>query len=150
MHVIAAKAVAFEEALQPKFRDYARQVIVNATCLAAALLERGFDIVSGGTDTHVVLVDLRSKGLTGIAAEKSLERAHLTCNKNGIPFDPQKATITSGIRLGTAALTTRGFKDADSIRVGTLITDVLEALVNHPEEIASRKHLPGTLFIRRP
>ena len=134
MHVIAAKAVAFEEALQPEFRDYARQVIANAACLAATLLERGFDIVSGGTDTHVVLVDLRSKGLTGIAAEKSLERAHLTCNKNGIPFDPQKATITSGIRLGTAALTTRGFKDAESIRVGTLIADVLDGLVDRPED----------------
>jgi glycine hydroxymethyltransferase len=128
MHVIAAKAVAFGEALQPEFRAYARQVVDNARALAAQLQSRGFDIVAGGTDTHLMLVDLRSKKLTGKAAEESLGRSHLTCNKNGVPFDPEKPTVTSGIRLGTPAGTTRGFGVAEFRRVGELIADVLDAL----------------------
>jgi glycine hydroxymethyltransferase len=128
MHVIAAKAVAFGEALQPEFRVYARQVVDNARALAAQLQSRGFDIVAGGTDTHLMLVDLRSKKLTGKAAEESLGRSHLTCNKNGVPFDPEKPTVTSGIRLGTPAGTTRGFGVAEFRRVGELIADVLDAL----------------------
>jgi len=128
MHVIAAKAVAFGEALQPSFRAYARQVVDNARALAATLQARGFDIVAGGTDTHLMLADLRSKKLTGKAAEESLGRAHLTCNKNGVPFDPEKPTVTSGIRLGTPAGTTRGLGVAEFRRVGELIADVLDAL----------------------
>jgi glycine hydroxymethyltransferase len=134
MHVIAAKAVAFGEALRPEFRGYAAAIVANAQALAAALIERGFAIVSGGTDSHLMLVDLRSKGLTGRAAEESLGRAHLTCNKNGVPFDPQKPTITSGIRLGTPAGTTRGFGIGEFRRVGTLIADVLEALASAPAD----------------
>jgi glycine hydroxymethyltransferase len=133
MHVIAAKAVAFGEALQPEFRDYATQVVSNAQRLAQTLSARGFGIVSGGTDTHLVLVDLRSKRLTGKAAEKSLERAHLTCNKNGIPFDPEKPGVTSGIRLGTPAGTTRGFKEAEFETIGCLIADVLDGLSGGPD-----------------
>lgn len=135
MHVIAAKAVAFGEALRPEFRDYAAAVVDNAKALAATLQGRGFDIVSGGTDTHLMLVDLRSKGLTGKAAEESLGRAYLTCNKNGIPFDSEKPTITSGIRLGTPAGTTRGFGTPEFRRVGELIADVLTSLANRPEDI---------------
>ncbi len=128
MHVIAAKAVAFGEALTPEFRGYSQSVAENAKVLAATLIERGFDIVSGGTDTHVVLVDLRPKGVKGNAAEESLERAAMTCNKNGIPFDPEKPMVTSGIRLGTPAGTTRGFGPEEFRNVGHLISDVLEAL----------------------
>ena len=128
MHVIAAKAVAFGEALEPSFRAYARQVVDNARALAATLQARGFDIVAGGTDTHLMLVDLRSKKLTGKAAEESLGRAHLTCNKNGVPFDPEKPTVTSGIRLGTPVGTTRGLGVAEFRRVGELAADVLDAL----------------------
>lgn len=128
MHVIAAKAVAFGEALGPGFRRYAEQVVENAKVLAATLQARGLDIVSGGTDSHLLLVDLRPKGLTGKAAEESLGRARLTCNKNGIPFDPQKPAITSGIRLGSPAGTTRGFGPAEFRRVGELIADVLDGL----------------------
>jgi Glycine/serine hydroxymethyltransferase len=134
MHVIAAKAVAFGEALRPEFRDYAAQVVDNAKALAGQLRQRGFDIVSGGTDTHLLLVDLRSKTLTGKAAESSLGRSHLTCNKNGIPFDPEKPMITSGIRLGTPAGTTRGFGQAEFQRVADLIADVLDALALHPND----------------
>ena len=134
MHVIAAKAVAFGEALDPSFADYARAVVANARALAEGLARRGFDIVSGGTDTHLMLVDLRSKGLTGKAAEASLGRAHLTCNKNGVPFDPEKPTITSGIRLGTPAGTTRGFGVAEFHRVAELIADVLDALAHNRED----------------
>ncbi|MFZ1414209.1 MAG: serine hydroxymethyltransferase [Defluviicoccus sp.] len=134
MHVIAAKAVAFGEALRPEFRDYAAAIVGNAKELAATLQGRGFDIVSGGTDTHLMLVDLRSKGLTGKAAEESLGRAYLTCNKNGIPFDSQKPTITSGIRLGTPAGTTRGFGTREFRRVGELIADVLAELANRPDD----------------
>ena len=128
MHVIAAKAVAFGEALKPKFKTYAENVITNAKILAQTLKERGFDIVSGGTDTHLLLVDLRSKGLTGLAAEQSLDRAHITCNKNGIPFDTAKPSITSGIRLGTPAGTTRGFTGEDFRDIGEMIADVLDGL----------------------
>ena len=134
MHVIAAKAVAFGEALRPEFRDYAGAIVGNAKELAATLNGRGFDIVSGGTDTHLMLVDLRSRDLTGKAAEESLGRAYLTCNKNGIPFDSQKPTITSGIRLGTPAGTTRGFGTREFRRVGELIADVLAGLATRPDD----------------
>ncbi|MEX0297780.1 MAG: serine hydroxymethyltransferase [Kordiimonas sp.] len=133
MHVIAAKAVAFGEALRPEFEKYAEQVIVNAKGLAARLVENGFDIVSGGTDTHVVLVDLRPKGVTGKAADEALERAHMTCNKNGVPFDPEKPFITSGIRLGTPAGTTRGFGEAEFVQIADMITEVIDGLVENPE-----------------
>jgi glycine hydroxymethyltransferase len=128
MHVIAAKAVAFGEALQPSFKDYAAQVIANARALAATLQKGGLDIVSGGTDCHMVLVDLRPKGVKGRDAERALERAGLTCNKNAIPFDPEKPFVTSGVRLGTSAGTTRGFGEADFVRVGELVLKVIDAL----------------------
>src|SRR5512146_1354411 len=128
MHVIAAKAVAFGEALRPSFRAYARNVIENAKALAETLKSRGLDIVSGGTDTHLMLVDLRPKRLTGKVAEMALGRAHITCNKNGIPFDPEKPAVTSGIRLGTPAGTTRGFGIAEFQEVGELIVEVLDVL----------------------
>jgi glycine hydroxymethyltransferase len=128
MHVIAAKAVAFKEALQPSFKVYARNVVENAKALADTLKSRGFDIVSGGTDTHLMLVDLRPKRLTGKVSETALGRAHITCNKNGIPFDPEKPTVTSGIRLGTPACTTRGFGIAEFREVGDMISEVLDVL----------------------
>jgi glycine hydroxymethyltransferase len=128
MHVIAAKAVAFGEALRPSFRDYARSVADNAKILAETLKGRGCDIVSGGTDTHLMLVDLRPKRLTGKVAEAALSRAHITCNKNGIPFDPEKPTVTSGIRLGSPACTTRGFGVAEFRQVGELIAELLDVL----------------------
>ena len=138
MHVVAAKAVAFGEALRPAFKLYAKNVVANAKALAETLKSRGLDIVSGGTDTHLMLVDLRPKHLTGKVAEAALERAHITCNKNGIPWDPQKPTITSGIRLGTPAGTTRGFGIAEFQEVGELIVVVLDALSrNGAEEDAS-------------
>ena len=134
MHVIAAKAVAFGEALRPDFKSYAQAVVENAKTLASALSERGCDIVSGGTDTHLMLVDLRPKGLTGDITENSLERAGITCNKNAIPFDPEKPTVTSGIRLGTPAGTTRGFGPGEFHQVGELIAEVLDGLAeNGPE-----------------
>jgi glycine hydroxymethyltransferase len=133
MHVVAAKAVAFGEALRPAFRDYAAQIVANARALAAVLAQRGSAIVSGGTDTHLMLVDLRPKKLTGKAAEASLERAGITCNKNGIPFDPEKPTLTSGVRLGTPAGTTRGFGIAEFEEIGGLIDDVLSALARNPD-----------------
>ncbi|MCC7047098.1 MAG: serine hydroxymethyltransferase [Alphaproteobacteria bacterium] len=136
MHVIAAKAAAFAEALDPSFKAYARQVVENARALADTLKRRGLDIVSGGTDTHLMLVDLRPKKLTGKAAEESLGRAHLTCNKNGVPFDPEKPTVTSGIRLGTPAGTTRGLGAAEFKQVGELIGDVLDGLVANPNDNA--------------
>ena len=128
MHVIAAKAVAFEEALQPQYTGYIKQVLLNAECLANALMARGYNIMTGGTDTHLLLVDLRSKGISGKLAEESLERAGLTCNKNGIPFDTAKPFVTSGIRLGTPAATSRGVKEEEFILVANLIADVLDAL----------------------
>ena len=133
MHVIAAKAVAFGEVLQPNFKDYTMRVVANAKALAATLVDRGFDIISGGTDTHLMLVDLRPKGLKGNAAEQSLLRAKMTCNKNGIPFDPEKPMVTSGVRLGTPAATTRGFGVEEFQQVGNLIGDVLEGLSAHPD-----------------
>ena len=128
MHVIAAKAVAFGEALRPSFKLYAKNVVENAKALAETLKSYGLDIVSGGTDTHLMLVDLRRKRLTGKVAEAALGRAHITCNKNGIPFDPEKPFVTSGIRLGTPAGTTRGFGIAEFRLVGALIAEVLDAL----------------------
>jgi glycine hydroxymethyltransferase len=128
MHVIAAKAVALGEALRPEFRDYAKAVVDNAKTLAATLQARGLEIVSGGTDTHLMLVDLRSKKLTGRAGEQSLDRAGITCNKNGIPFDPEKPAITSGVRLGSPAGTTRGFGQAEFRLIGEFIGEVLDGL----------------------
>jgi glycine hydroxymethyltransferase len=126
MHVIAAKATAFKEAQEPSFIDYQKQVIANARALAETLIERGLRIVSGGTDSHVMLVDLRAKKMTGKEAEKVLGDAHITCNKNGIPNDPEKPMVTSGIRLGSPAMTTRGFKEAEARQVGNFIADVLD------------------------
>jgi glycine hydroxymethyltransferase len=126
MHVIAGKAVAFKEALSTEFKAYQEQVVKNAAALANTLTERGLRIVSGRTESHVMLVDLRPKGLTGKEAEAILGSAHITCNKNGIPNDPQKPMVTSGIRLGSPAMTTRGFTEVESIKVGHLIADVLD------------------------
>lgn len=137
MHVIAAKAVAFGEALRPEFKRYSAQVVANARALAARLKTNGFDIVSGGTDTHVVLVDLRPKGITGKAADEALERAHMTCNKNGVPFDPEKPFVTSGIRLGTPAGTTRGFAEAEFELIADLITQVIDGLAANPDDNAT-------------
>lgn len=134
MHVIAAKAVAFGEALRPSFRLYAKNVVENARALAETLKACGLDIVSGGTDTHLMLVDLRKKRLTGKVAEAALGRARITCNKNGIPFDPQKPTITSGVRLGTPAGTTRGFGIAEFRQIGDMIAEVLDALAKSGAE----------------
>jgi len=134
MHVIAAKAVAFGEALQPSFRLYAKNVVENAKALAETLKGCGLDIVSGGTDTHLMLVDLRKKHLTGKVAEAALGRARITCNKNGIPFDPQKPTITSGVRLGTPAGTTRGFGITEFRQIGDMIAEVLDALAKSGAE----------------
>ncbi len=133
MHVIAAKAVAFGEALTPEFKLYQQAVVANARALAESLKASGFAIVAGGTDNHLMLVDLRPKGLTGKAAEQALGRAHITCNKNGVPFDTEKPTITSGIRLGTPAATSRGFGVAEFKRVGELITEVLDGLARNGE-----------------
>ena len=134
MHVIAAKAVAFGEALRPGFKDYARQVIENAQRLAEVLGEGGLDLVSGGTDTHVALVDLRPKGVTGKAAEQALGRAAITCNKNAVPFDPASPFVTSGIRLGSPAATTRGFGTEEFAEVGRLILRVVDGLAENGEE----------------
>ena len=134
MHAIAGKAVAFGEALRPEFRDYIERVVTNAHILATTLVERGLAIVSGGTDTHLALVDLRPKGLTGDIAEVSLEHAGITCNKNGIPFDPQPPMVTSGVRLGTPAGTTRGFGQDEFIHIGHLIGDVFDGLVANPSD----------------
>ncbi len=128
MHVIAGKAAAFGEALRPDFKIYCQSVVDNAKTLAQRLIDGGCDIVSGGTDTHLMLVDLRPKKLTGKAAEAALGRANITCNKNGVPFDPEKPTITSGIRLGTPACTTRGFGIAEFDEVGDMINEVLDGL----------------------
>ena len=130
MHVIAAKAVAFKEALEPSFKDYQKQVIANAQALANSLIERGLRIVSGKTESHVMLVDLRAKKITGKEAEAALGAAHITVNKNAIPNDPEKPMVTSGIRLGSPAMTTRGFKEAEARQVGQLIADVLD----HPND----------------
>jgi glycine hydroxymethyltransferase len=133
MHVIAAKAAAFKEALQPDFAGYASAVIENCKVMGEVLQSAGYDLVTGGTDTHLILLDLRPKKLTGNIAEKSLGRAHITCNKNGVPFDPEKPTITSGVRLGSAAGTTRGFGAAEFREVGRMIAEVLDGLAVHGE-----------------
>jgi glycine hydroxymethyltransferase len=137
MHMIAGKAVAFGEALRPEFKAYAQAVVDNARTLADTLVEGGLNIVSGGTDTHLLLVDLRPKGLTGNIAEKALERAGLTCNKNGIPFDPEKPMVTSGVRLGTPAGTTRGFGQAEFRQVGQMIVEVLDGLAANGDDNAA-------------
>jgi len=134
MHMIAAKAVAFGEALDPSFKQYAKDVIANAQTLAQTMLDNGFDVVSGGTDTHLALIDLRPKGLTGKAADEALERAHITCNKNGVPFDPEKPIVTSGIRLGTPAGTTRGFGEAEFRQIADRIIEVVNGLATNGEE----------------
>ena len=134
MHVIAAKAVAFGEALQPGFKDYQTQVIKNAQALAGQLIKGGLDIVTGGTDCHVMLVDLRPKGVKGNAAEKALGRAHITCNKNGIPFDTEKPMITSGLRLGSPAGTTRGFSEPEFRQIGDWIVEVMNGLAQNGED----------------
>ncbi|MEX1660965.1 serine hydroxymethyltransferase [Thioclava sp. 15-R06ZXC-3] len=134
MHVIAAKAVAFGEAQRPEFKVYADQVVKNAKALADELMKGGLDIVTGGTDTHVMLVDLRPKGVKGNATEKALGRAHITCNKNGIPFDPEKPMVTSGVRLGTPAGTTRGFAEDEFREIGRLIVEVVDGLAANGED----------------
>ncbi len=132
-HVVAAKAVALGEALRPEFKTYARAVVANAQALAQSLVEAGLAIVSGGTDSHLMLVDLRPKRLTGKLAEAALERAGITCNKNGIPFDPEKPTVTSGVRLGSPAATTRGFGEREFRQTGAMIAEVLDGLAAHGE-----------------
>jgi glycine hydroxymethyltransferase len=154
MHIIAGKAVAFGEALRPEFREYSRAVADNARLLAEVLVEGGLDIVSGGTDTHLMLVDLRPKGLTGNISEESLERAGMTCNKNGVPFDPEKPMVTSGVRLGTPAATTRGFGQAEFRQVGEMILETLDGLAansddNGAVETAIRERV-GALCARFP
>jgi glycine hydroxymethyltransferase len=149
MHVIAAKATAFKEAQEPGFIDYQKQVIANAKALAETLIERGLRIVSGGTESHVMLVDLRAKKMTGKEAEKVLGDAHITCNKNGIPNDPEKPMVTSGIRLGSPAMTTRGFKEAEARQVGHFIADVLDN-PNDPENIAKVRAQVSELTKRFP
>ncbi len=133
-HIIAAKAVCFKEALTPQFKAYAAQVVKNAKALGETLKKRGLDLVSGGTDTHLLLVDLRPKKLTGDVVEKALEAAHMTCNKNAIPFDPMPPKVTSGIRVGTPAATTRGFKETEFIQVGNWIADVTDAIGTADEQ----------------
>ena len=134
MHVIAAKAVAFGEALQPSFKDYMKQVIANAQALSDELIKGGLDTVTHGTDTHLLLVDLRPKGVKGNATEKALGRAHITCNKNGVPFDPEKPTVTSGIRLGSPAGTTRGFGQDEFRQIGRWIIEVVDGLAANGED----------------
>ncbi len=134
MHVIAAKAVAFGEALRPEFKSYQKQVIANAQALADELMKGGLDIVTGGTDTHLMLVDLRPKHVKGNATESALGRAHITCNKNGIPFDPEKPTITSGVRLGSPAGTTRGFTETEFRQIGRWIVEVVDGLAENGED----------------
>ncbi len=143
MHVIAAKAVALGEALLPEFAGYAAAVIDNAKALAQTIADGGYDIVSGGTDTHLMLVDLRPKGLTGKVAEEGLERAGITCNKNGIPFDPEKPTVTSGVRLGSPAATTRGFGVAEFRQVGRMICEVLDGLAEKRNDNAETEARVG-------
>ena len=141
MHVICAKAVAFGEALQPDFKNYIESVVENSKTLSEVMLERGLEVVSGGTDTHLVLVDLRPKNLTGKAAEKSLENAGITCNKNGVPFDPESPFVTSGIRLGTPAGTSRGFGTNEFRIVGNLIGDVLDGLSTNSDNTKVEKEV---------
>lgn len=138
MHIIAAKAVCFQEALQPAYKEYIGQVVKNASTLASALMERGINIVSGGTDNHLMLVDLRSLGLTGKEAEKMLDEIGITCNKNTIPNDPQSPFVTSGLRLGTPAITTRGFKEDDMVEVADIIAETLKDFEHYKEKGAAR------------
>jgi len=149
MHVIAAKATAFKEAQEPSFINYQKQVISNAKALAETLISRGLRIVSGGTDSHVMLVDLRTKKVTGKEAERVLGDAHITCNKNGIPNDPEKPMVTSGIRLGSPAMTTRGFKEAEARQVGNLVADVLDN-PNDADNIAKVRGQVAELIKRFP
>jgi glycine hydroxymethyltransferase len=149
MHVIAGKAAAFKEAQEPGFIDYQKQVVANAKALAETLIARGLRIVSGGTDSHVMLVDLRAKKMTGKEAERVLGEAHITCNKNGIPNDPEKPMVTSGIRLGSPAMTTRGFKEAEARQVGNFIADVLDNPTD-PENIAKVRAQVAELTKRFP
>jgi len=139
MHIIAAKAVAFKEALLPEFKEYQKQVVKNAKAMADALVKGGLRIVSGGTDNHLMLVDLRAKGVTGKQAEESLEKAGITCNKNAIPDDPEKPFITSGVRLGTPAITARGMKEDEAVKIAEMIIKVLEN-INDDEKIAEVKN----------
>ena len=139
MHVIAAKAVAFGEALTPEFKTYAAHVVANASAMAEACKASGLDVVSGGTDTHVALIDLRPKNVTGRDAEHALERAFITCNKNGVPFDPQKPTITSGIRVGSPAGTTRGFGEAEFTQIGNWIGEIVDAVASGESSSAEDK-----------
>ena len=149
MHVIAAKAVAFKEALEPSFKDYQQQVLINANAMAQTLIKRGLRIVSSGTQSHVMLVDLRAKKITGKEAERVLGEAHITCNKNAIPNDPEKPFVTSGIRLGSPAMTTRGFKEAEAIQVANWIADVLD-IPNDAANIAKVREQVAALTKRFP
>lgn len=149
MHVIAAKAVAFGEALKPEYKEYQQQVIKNAAAMADALTKRGLRIVSGRTESHVMLVDLRSKNITGKEAETVLHKVGITVNKNSIPNDPQKPFVTSGIRLGSPAMTTRGFKENEAVEVANLIADVLDAPKNE-QVLANVKERVASLVARFP
>ena len=131
MHVIAGKAAGFGEALKDEFKIYVKNIVKNSKCIAKTLMDRGIDIVSGGTDNHIVLLDLRKKGITGNVCEEALERSGITCNKNGIPFDKTPPTITSGIRLGSSAATTRGLMENDFMELGNLIADVINGFENN-------------------
>lgn len=146
MHVIAAKAVAFGEALQPSFKEYTARVVENAAVMANTLVEAGYDVVSGGTDTHLALIDLRPKGVKGNAAEEALERAHITCNKNGVPNDPEKPAITSGIRVGAPAATTRGFGTEEFRLTGQLMARVLDGLAEGSDTSAIEADVRGEVL----
>ena len=147
MHVIAAKAVAFGEALRPDFKDYIKQLLLNAKVLASTLLERGYDIVTNGTDNHMVIVDLRRVGLTGKAAANSLDKAYITCNKNNVPFDSASPFVTSGIRLGTPACTTRGFKEKEFVVVAHLIADVLDGLKSNADNFVIEQQVRDKVLV---
>ena len=149
MHVIAAKAIAFKEAMEPEFKTYQQQVIKNAQAMAAVFMSRGFDVVSGGTDDHLMLVSLIAKGITGKAADAALGRAHITVNKNAVPNDPQSPFVTSGIRVGTPAPTTRGFKEAEMIEIANMMCDVMDNLEDD-SVIASVRERVGNLCARFP
>ena len=136
MHVIAGKAVCFGEALKPEFKEYQKQIVKNAKALADELLKLGFNLVSGGTDNHLILIDLRNKGITGKELETRLDSVGITVNKNAVPFDTEKPTITSGIRIGTPAVTTRGFKEEDMVKIANLIDLTVKDFENKKEEIA--------------
>jgi glycine hydroxymethyltransferase len=149
MHVIAAKAVAFKEALGPDFVEYQKQTITNARAMVAVFIERGYDVVSGGTDDHLFLVDLVAKGMTGKDADAALGRAHITVNKNAVPNDPQSPFVTSGIRIGTPAITTRGFNESDAVLTAALMCDVLDNFGDTQVEKRVREQV-ATLCARLP